>query len=105
MVSPEAPLPNMNPVSEGTVASNRTRLPLSSRPHWSRYLWSYTDTEIAEMIKLPPAVERVWSTHGYCGSVSDNVKAIYQRYMGCFVLHRLLVVLDQPDPDFDGVTP
>jgi alkyl sulfatase BDS1-like metallo-beta-lactamase superfamily hydrolase len=44
----------------------------------------YTGTEIAEMIKLPPVLERVWSTHGYYGSVSHNVKAIYQRYMGWF---------------------
>lgn len=40
--------------------------------------------EIAEAIELPPALERAWSTHGYYGSVSHNVKAIYQRYMGWF---------------------
>lgn len=40
--------------------------------------------EIAEMFELPPALEREWSTHGYYGSVSHNVKAIYQRYMGWF---------------------
>jgi alkyl sulfatase BDS1-like metallo-beta-lactamase superfamily hydrolase len=40
--------------------------------------------EIAEEITLPPALERAWSTHGYYGSVSHNVKAIYQRYMGWF---------------------
>ncbi|HET8928274.1 MAG TPA: alkyl sulfatase dimerization domain-containing protein [Microbacterium sp.] len=44
----------------------------------------YTGAEIAEMIELPPALERTWSTHGYYGSVSHNVKAIYQRYMGWF---------------------
>ena len=36
------------------------------------------------MIQLPPALESAWSTHGYYGSVSHNVKAIYQRYMGWF---------------------
>ena len=36
------------------------------------------------MIELPPALESAWSTHGYYGSVSHNVKAIYQRYMGWF---------------------
>ena len=36
------------------------------------------------MLQLPPALERAWSTHGYYGSVSHNVKAIYQRYMGWF---------------------
>src|SRR6201986_1855547 len=44
----------------------------------------YTGPEISEMIELPPALERVWHTHGYYGSVSHNVKAIYQRYMGWF---------------------
>lgn len=40
--------------------------------------------EIAEQIELPPALENSWSTRGYYGSVSHNVKAIYQRYMGWF---------------------
>ena len=44
----------------------------------------YTGIEIAEMIELPPALEAAWHTHGYYGSVSHNVKAIYQRYMGWF---------------------
>ncbi|MEU3021345.1 alkyl sulfatase dimerization domain-containing protein [Nocardiopsis alba] len=41
-------------------------------------------SEIAEEILLPPGLEREWHTHGYYGSVSHNVKAIYQRYMGWF---------------------
>lgn len=44
----------------------------------------YTGAEIAETIQLPPALEKAWNTHGYYGSVSHNVKAIYQRYMGWF---------------------
>jgi alkyl sulfatase BDS1-like metallo-beta-lactamase superfamily hydrolase len=44
----------------------------------------YVGNEIAEMIALPPAIENAWHTHGYYGSVSHNVKAIYQRYMGWF---------------------
>jgi alkyl sulfatase BDS1-like metallo-beta-lactamase superfamily hydrolase len=44
----------------------------------------YTGAEIAEIIELPPALTNAWSTHGYYGSVSHNVKAIYQRYMGWF---------------------
>jgi alkyl sulfatase BDS1-like metallo-beta-lactamase superfamily hydrolase len=44
----------------------------------------YTGPEIAEMIELPPALERAWHAHGYYGSVSHNVKAIYQRYMGWY---------------------
>ncbi|MBY5163933.1 alkyl/aryl-sulfatase [Salsipaludibacter albus] len=43
-----------------------------------------TGSEIAEAIQLPPALEAAWSTHGYYGSVSHNVKAIYQRYMGWY---------------------
>lgn len=44
----------------------------------------YTGTEIAEQIELPPALRRAWHAHGYYGSVSHNVKAIYQRYMGWY---------------------
>ena len=44
----------------------------------------HTGIEIAEMIELPPALTAAWNTHGYYGSVSHNVKAIYQRYMGWY---------------------
>ncbi|MFD4177935.1 alkyl/aryl-sulfatase [Streptomyces anulatus] len=44
----------------------------------------WTGSEIAEHLQLPPALEKAWSTHGYYGSVSHNLKAIYQRYMGWF---------------------
>jgi alkyl sulfatase BDS1-like metallo-beta-lactamase superfamily hydrolase len=44
----------------------------------------YTGAEIAEMFQMPPALEQAWHTHGYYGSVSHNVKAVYQRYMGWF---------------------
>ncbi len=44
----------------------------------------YTGTEIAENFQMPPALHRAWHTHGYYGSVSHNVKAVYQRYMGWF---------------------
>ncbi len=40
--------------------------------------------EIAEAILLPPALEDAWHARGYYGSVSHNVKAIYQRYMGWY---------------------
>jgi len=43
-----------------------------------------TGTEIAEIIQLPPALENAWNARGYYGSVSHNVKAVYQRYMGWF---------------------
>jgi alkyl sulfatase BDS1-like metallo-beta-lactamase superfamily hydrolase len=44
----------------------------------------YTGSEIAEMIEMPPALDAAWHTHGYYGSVSHNVKAIYQRYLGWY---------------------
>ncbi|MEC3917149.1 alkyl/aryl-sulfatase [Nocardia sp. CDC160] len=44
----------------------------------------YTGIEIAEMIQMPPAIEQKWYNHGYYGSVSHDVKAVYQRYMGWF---------------------
>lgn len=44
----------------------------------------YTGPEIAEVLPMPPALESQWHTHGYYGSVSHNVRAIYQRYMGFY---------------------
>ncbi|MCX2932003.1 MBL fold metallo-hydrolase [Mycobacterium sp. CVI_P3] len=44
----------------------------------------YTGIEIAETFQMPPALDKAWHAHGYYGSVSHNVKAVYQRYMGWF---------------------
>ncbi|WP_118915770.1 alkyl/aryl-sulfatase [Mycobacterium shigaense] len=44
----------------------------------------YTGVEIAEMFQMPPALDQAWHARGYYGSVSHNVKAVYQRYMGWF---------------------
>ncbi|KAF7541815.1 hypothetical protein G7054_g294 [Neopestalotiopsis clavispora] len=46
-----------------------------------------TGLEIAEQIRLPPAISRAWHCQGYYGSVSHNVKGIYQRYMTWFDGH------------------
>ncbi|WP_114854154.1 alkyl/aryl-sulfatase [Brachybacterium sp. YJGR34] len=43
-----------------------------------------TGPEIAEEIQLPPSLENAWNARGYYGSVSHNVRAIYQRYLGFF---------------------
>ncbi|MEV0332722.1 alkyl sulfatase dimerization domain-containing protein [Nocardia sp. NPDC050717] len=43
-----------------------------------------TGPEIAETIELPDSLADAWSARGYYGSVSHNVKAIYQRYLGWF---------------------
>jgi len=40
--------------------------------------------EAAEAMQMPPALDQAWHTHGYYGSVSHNVKAVYQRYLGWF---------------------
>jgi alkyl sulfatase BDS1-like metallo-beta-lactamase superfamily hydrolase len=44
----------------------------------------YNGPEIAELMTLPPALDKAWSARGYYGSVNHNVKAIYQRYTGWF---------------------
>ena len=44
----------------------------------------HTGSEIAESFEVPPRLDAKWHTHGYYGSVSHNVKAIYQRYMGWY---------------------
>jgi alkyl sulfatase BDS1-like metallo-beta-lactamase superfamily hydrolase len=44
----------------------------------------YTGIEIAEMIEVPESLAADFGTHGYYGSVSHNVKAIYQRYVGWY---------------------
>jgi alkyl sulfatase BDS1-like metallo-beta-lactamase superfamily hydrolase len=43
-----------------------------------------TGSEIAEAMVLPPVLENAWHARGYYGSVSHNVKAIYQRYLGWY---------------------
>jgi alkyl sulfatase BDS1-like metallo-beta-lactamase superfamily hydrolase len=43
-----------------------------------------TGREIAETLELPPGLAGEWHCRGYYGSVSHNVKAIYQRYMGWY---------------------
>lgn len=44
----------------------------------------HTGVEIAEVLEVPPALAAQWHTHGYYGSISHNVKAVYQRYMGWY---------------------
>ena len=43
-----------------------------------------TSVEIAEEVRLPPALEADPSSRGYYGTVNHNAKAIYQRYLGWF---------------------
>ncbi len=44
----------------------------------------YVGSEIAEVLELPRTLEQAWHTRGYYGSLSHNVKAVYQRYLGWF---------------------
>lgn len=43
-----------------------------------------TPSEIAATIELPPSLARSWWCRGYYGTVSHNVRAVYQRYLGFF---------------------
>ena len=43
-----------------------------------------TGIEIAEDFELPETLGQTWHLRGYYGSLSHNVKAIYQRYLGWF---------------------
>lgn len=45
----------------------------------------YTPMEIAEELKtLPPALGKKWYNRDYYGSMSHNVRAVYQRYLGFY---------------------
>ena len=44
----------------------------------------YTMNEVAEMVKLPERLDQDWALRGYYGSVSHDVKAIYQKYLGWY---------------------
>ena len=44
----------------------------------------YKADEIAERLTLPASLEKTWHVRGYYGTLSHNVKAIYQRYLGWY---------------------
>ncbi|HET9063895.1 MAG TPA: alkyl sulfatase dimerization domain-containing protein, partial [Candidatus Binatia bacterium] len=44
----------------------------------------HTPNEIAEMLELPPSLRPVFANRGYYGTVSHNVKAVYQFYFGWY---------------------
>ena len=44
----------------------------------------YTGVEIANMIKLPPELDKHWYNRGYYGTMKHNSRAVYQRYMGLY---------------------
>ncbi|PZV34915.1 hypothetical protein B5V02_27815 [Mesorhizobium kowhaii] len=44
----------------------------------------YSAHEIASMVELPPSLARQWHLRGYYGTVSQNVRAIVQHYLGWY---------------------
>jgi alkyl sulfatase BDS1-like metallo-beta-lactamase superfamily hydrolase len=44
----------------------------------------YTADEIAERMALPASLANTWHVRGYYGTLSHNVKAVYQRYLGWY---------------------
>lgn len=44
----------------------------------------FTMNEIAERVQLPVELSSYWANRGYYGSLSHNVKAVYQMYLGWF---------------------
>ncbi|MES2909527.1 MAG: alkyl sulfatase dimerization domain-containing protein [Pseudomonadota bacterium] len=47
-------------------------------------LQGFTSREIAEQVKLPPSLSKVFSSRGYYGTVAHNTKAVYQFYFGWY---------------------
>lgn len=43
-----------------------------------------TPTEIADTLHLPAKLDKVWYTRQYYGTLSHNIKAVYQKYMGWY---------------------
>jgi alkyl sulfatase BDS1-like metallo-beta-lactamase superfamily hydrolase len=44
----------------------------------------FTSLEIAEMFELPAELDRAWHNRGYYGTISHDVKGVYQKYLGFF---------------------
>ena len=44
----------------------------------------YTSDEISNMIELPEALDKIWYTRQYYGTVAHNAKAVYQKFMGWY---------------------
>ena len=44
----------------------------------------YTAAEISNMVSLPDELDKVWYMRQYYGTLSHNIKAVYQRYIGWY---------------------
>lgn len=47
----------------------------------------FTPDEIADAVDLPPGLWADWTCHGYYGTLSHNVRAVYQRHFGYYDGH------------------
>ncbi|EPE04289.1 alkyl aryl-sulfatase [Ophiostoma piceae UAMH 11346] len=70
-----------------SLFGSRTNMLIGSHiwPMWGRDR-GLTGTEVAEVLesRVPPAISRAWYCRGFYGSLSHNVKCIYQRYLTWF---------------------
>lgn len=57
----------------------------------------YTSTEIANTLRLPEKLDKVWYTRQYYGTLSHDIKAVYQRYMGWYDANPVNLNLLSPD--------
>ena len=57
----------------------------------------YTSTEIANTLRLPEKLDKVWYTRQYYGTLSHDIKAVYQRYMGWYDANPVNLNLLNPD--------
>ena len=44
----------------------------------------YTGAEIAETLKMPASLNQDWATHAFYGDFQNNIRAVYQRYLGYY---------------------
>ncbi|AUF82241.1 alkyl/aryl-sulfatase [Tetraselmis virus 1] len=44
----------------------------------------YVADELPSLVKMPKTLTDIWGTHGYYGSLSHNVRAVYNFYLGFF---------------------
>lgn len=73
-----------NPVIRTYLAHQRDAYKFIHDQSVRRMNLGQTPAEIAEGLRLPPALRADWSTREYYGTVSHNAKAVYDRYMGWY---------------------
>ena len=61
----------------------------------------HTPDEISAMVELPPGLWADWTCHGYYGTLSHNVRAVYQRHFGFYDGHPASL---HPHPPVESAT-